>query len=147
MCGYTMHRFYILYTEQSIKIVHMLLPPIYYHRYLLARVQGEFGECRFTHLLNQRRDFNAMWLLLFYSCMQLLLIEAEISINFVAPVYWSDIRSLSTSYNELHIHDRSLNRLPFCPRPALLGNAKQSTNHKHKTLIKELPQVGSGRCS
>ena len=42
MCGYTMHRFYILYTEQSIKIVHMLLPPIYYHRYLLARVQGEF---------------------------------------------------------------------------------------------------------
>ena len=103
MCGYTMHRFYILYTEQSIKIVHMLLPPIYYHRYLLARVQGEFGECKFTHLLNQRRDFNAMWLLLFYSCMQLLLIEAEISINFVAPVYWSDITSLSTSYNELHI--------------------------------------------
>ena len=128
-----MHRFYIPYTEQSIAFVRILLCPIYYHGYLLARVQGEFGECKFTHSLNQRRDFNAMWLLLFYSCMQLLLIEAEISINFVAPGYWSDIRSLSTSYNELHIHDRSINRLPFCPRPALLGNAKQvqSTSTKH----------------
>ena len=36
------YRFYTLYTEQSITIVHLLLCPIYYHRYLLARVQGEF---------------------------------------------------------------------------------------------------------
>ena len=79
--------------------------------------------------------------------MQLLLNEAEISINFVAPVYWSDIRRLSTSYNELHKHDRSLNRLPFCPGPPVLGNAKQSTKHKHKTLVKVMPQVESGRCS
>ena len=87
-----------------------------------------------------------MWLLLFYSCMQLLLIEAEISINFVAPGYWSDIRSLSTSYNELHIHDRSLKQATILPQTSLIRKCKtkykaQAQNTNKRTATGRVRQV------